>query len=542
MTRIPKTVEVMLPLMRLASTRDNLSCKISTRLLAPQFGIEVSDNSPIRASEDLKRFRIRVSWAIYFLKLDGLLRLIRRGSFQITDKGRELLKNPPEKMTIDQHPGGLERKQRKKSWKELYSTAAPVMPGIWYEVKTTPDGESSFTHCPQPLLPLENRPGAFLESILVVRDCVNEKPGISAGELYRKISEWAGHPHPGGMQVAFDALTMAGVLPRAEWDAQPERIMEWLLPSDYGLAELRYCCLNKLCARIKNMPALLEALTRLPHPDLNSLNDYLQRRHTPMPDLQLRLKLLTDLDALHEESNYWKITSLGKLIIIGATISDDFDISSHTTRHTSNNEENLLTSIYDLSAFEEKLISINDSTNTNFPQEKIGVYQKLQIRMHSTIKHVVDILFPINNKDLIIQKHSWWDKQEVGEVNGTPNIWRGWSLIIEDGNSRNSNIYIDLFENNMNHLENIDLFGEIFSINLKQNDLYVIAYVTGFKHEHIPIIQEVGFIPRSVGKKSYHACILVDSKEFIKNTNYHWAANMIKLINFRSQYLLKTEV
>src|ERR1700722_15234129 len=60
----------------------------------------------------------RASWAHVYLKQAGLLKSVRRGIYQITPRGQQVLTSPPEKVTVEfleQFPEFLEFKSRTAS-------------------------------------------------------------------------------------------------------------------------------------------------------------------------------------------------------------------------------------------------------------------------------------------------------------------------------------------------------------------------------------------------------------------------------------------
>src|SRR3984957_524761 len=60
----------------------------------------------------------RASWAHVYLKQAGLVKSSRRGVYQITLRGQQVLKSPPQKITMDfleQFPEYLEFKSRKRA-------------------------------------------------------------------------------------------------------------------------------------------------------------------------------------------------------------------------------------------------------------------------------------------------------------------------------------------------------------------------------------------------------------------------------------------
>ncbi len=93
---IPDFQSLMLPLMRLASDGKEHSNREARDALAAQFHLTDQDRAELLPSGRQSRFDNRVAWAKSFLQQAGLLSAPRRGHFQISDRGREVVKeNPP---------------------------------------------------------------------------------------------------------------------------------------------------------------------------------------------------------------------------------------------------------------------------------------------------------------------------------------------------------------------------------------------------------------------------------------------------------------
>ena len=91
---IPGYQDFMLPLLRMAGDGGEHTQPEAVDSLSREVRLTDEDRKEILASGG-SRVGNRIGWAITYLKKAGLLRAMRKGHFQITDSGRELLsKNP----------------------------------------------------------------------------------------------------------------------------------------------------------------------------------------------------------------------------------------------------------------------------------------------------------------------------------------------------------------------------------------------------------------------------------------------------------------
>lgn len=90
----------MLPLLRLAADGEEHSLAAARDLLAAEFGLSAAERDELLPSGRQSRFANRVAWAKVYLGQAALLVSLRRGHLQISDRGRELLRAPPERIDI----------------------------------------------------------------------------------------------------------------------------------------------------------------------------------------------------------------------------------------------------------------------------------------------------------------------------------------------------------------------------------------------------------------------------------------------------------
>ncbi|HKZ03601.1 MAG TPA: restriction endonuclease [Pyrinomonadaceae bacterium] len=98
---IPDYQTLMLPLLKLASDEKEHSLKDATEALAQEFKLTEAELAEMLPSARKTRFYDRVGWAGTYLRKAGLLNSPRRGRFQITERGLDVLKHPPERVTVD---------------------------------------------------------------------------------------------------------------------------------------------------------------------------------------------------------------------------------------------------------------------------------------------------------------------------------------------------------------------------------------------------------------------------------------------------------
>lgn len=92
---IPTYDQLMLPLLRLAGTRRASDLPTAEKLLGDEFGLTHEERATMLPSGQQTALRNRTGWASFYLMKAGLLVKPKRGYFEITDRGRDVLKSPP---------------------------------------------------------------------------------------------------------------------------------------------------------------------------------------------------------------------------------------------------------------------------------------------------------------------------------------------------------------------------------------------------------------------------------------------------------------
>lgn len=97
---IPDFQSCLLPLLELAADDNEHSLREAREALAARFSLTPDEREELLPSGRQRRFDNRVAWAKVYLEQAGLLSSARRAHFSITDRGRSLLAERPERIDI----------------------------------------------------------------------------------------------------------------------------------------------------------------------------------------------------------------------------------------------------------------------------------------------------------------------------------------------------------------------------------------------------------------------------------------------------------
>lgn len=114
---IPDYQTLMLPVLRLASDKEEHRFRDSIESLAVEFRLSDEEQNELLPSGNQAVFNNRVGWARSYLKQAGLLTAPKRGHFKITEQGLKLLSENPAKINVsllERYPEFLEFRNRKK--------------------------------------------------------------------------------------------------------------------------------------------------------------------------------------------------------------------------------------------------------------------------------------------------------------------------------------------------------------------------------------------------------------------------------------------
>ena len=97
---IPDYQTIMLPLLKLAADGQEHRFRNAVEQLAAEFQITAAERNELLPSGTAPLFDNRVGWARTYLKQAGLLQSSKRGTFQITDRGKALLGKSPKQIDV----------------------------------------------------------------------------------------------------------------------------------------------------------------------------------------------------------------------------------------------------------------------------------------------------------------------------------------------------------------------------------------------------------------------------------------------------------
>ena len=118
---IPDFQTLMLPVLRLAESREEHSLGEATDYLADEYALSDEERNQLLPSGTQPIFYNRVGWARTYLKQARLLEPTRRNYLRITERGQEVLQSNPGKIDmkfLEQFPEYVEFRERKRKPKE----------------------------------------------------------------------------------------------------------------------------------------------------------------------------------------------------------------------------------------------------------------------------------------------------------------------------------------------------------------------------------------------------------------------------------------
>lgn len=124
---VPDFQSLMLPLLRVAADGADHSLAEAREILAKQFQLSQADREEMLPSGRQARFANRVAWAKVYLGQAGILQSAKRGHFEITPRGREILAAPPKRIDIHflEHYPEFQAFRSKNGVAEPAETAGP---------------------------------------------------------------------------------------------------------------------------------------------------------------------------------------------------------------------------------------------------------------------------------------------------------------------------------------------------------------------------------------------------------------------------------
>ena len=97
---VPDYQTLMLPLLKIAADEKEHSLKEALDVLSKEFDLSADELSELLPSGTQTIIYNRIGWARTYMKKAGLLTAPKRGHFQITERGKELLQKNPDKINV----------------------------------------------------------------------------------------------------------------------------------------------------------------------------------------------------------------------------------------------------------------------------------------------------------------------------------------------------------------------------------------------------------------------------------------------------------
>jgi len=118
---IPDFQTIMLPLLKFSGDKLEHSLREAIEHLADEFNLTEEERKELLPSGQQATFGNRVGWARTYMLKAGLLESTKRGYFNITERGLQVIKKEPEKINIrflEQFPEFIEFRKKKKEKKK----------------------------------------------------------------------------------------------------------------------------------------------------------------------------------------------------------------------------------------------------------------------------------------------------------------------------------------------------------------------------------------------------------------------------------------
>ena len=97
---IPDFQSIMLPALQCFKNHENLTSKEIRERMVTHFKISEEEKKEMIPSGRQRLYYNRIAWAITYLKMGELISSPERAKYQITDLGKKVLENPPDKISI----------------------------------------------------------------------------------------------------------------------------------------------------------------------------------------------------------------------------------------------------------------------------------------------------------------------------------------------------------------------------------------------------------------------------------------------------------
>lgn len=98
---IPTYQGCMLPLLELLKDKGTLSLTDCTKMLSDKFKLSQKEREELLPSKKQTIIKNRIGWAKFYLDKAGLLNVVSRGRYTISEKGEQLLNTNPKELTTE---------------------------------------------------------------------------------------------------------------------------------------------------------------------------------------------------------------------------------------------------------------------------------------------------------------------------------------------------------------------------------------------------------------------------------------------------------
>lgn len=202
---IPDFQTLMLPVLRTAA-KDEVKISDVVEQLATEFELSSEERAQLLPSGRQTTFANRVHWAKSYLGKAGLVELTKRAHFQITDRGRQVLTAPPERIDIkflNQFPGfqkfrDADEEEGVTASPHVSDNASTLTPD---EVMRSAHRQLEASLADEMLQRIRSGTPAFFES-LIVRLLV--RMGYGGGSVTDVAKALVGGPGDGGVDGVID--------------------------------------------------------------------------------------------------------------------------------------------------------------------------------------------------------------------------------------------------------------------------------------------------------------------------------------------------
>ena len=202
---IPDFQTLMLPVLR-SATKDEVKISDVVEQLATEFKLSLEERAQLLPSGRQTTFANRAHWAKSYLGKAGLVELTKRAHFRITDRGRQVLAEPPERIDIkylNQFPGfhkfrDAEEENGDTTSSNASDNATTLTPD---EVMRSAHRELEVALADEMLQRIRSGTPAFFES-LIVRLLV--RMGYGGGSVTDVAKALVGGPGDGGVDGVID--------------------------------------------------------------------------------------------------------------------------------------------------------------------------------------------------------------------------------------------------------------------------------------------------------------------------------------------------